>query len=97
MLGPVGDQTSQSKPSKPQATSLRSAYFTALADGLESGWYASPNEFLARAKVTRERLRLEASGSSVDGIKELQGASVKPFTADQRVSVVKQLRTLAGG
>lgn len=96
-LGPVASSVPEAKPNKPQSSSLRSAYFAALADGLESGWYASPNEFLARAKVTRERLKLDASGASVDGIRELQGASVKPFDSTQRASVVASLRKLAGG
>lgn len=89
----------QAKPDNPVSPVAQNeqlaCYYESLATGLDKGWFASPNEFVARAKVTREKLGLAAGGDAVDSIEVLKGASVNPFTEEQKKSLSESMRDLA--
>jgi hypothetical protein len=88
-------QSTPEKPVAPVASNEQLAcYYEALADGVEKGWFASPNEFLARAKATREKLGLPASGDAANGLLP-NGASTEPFTADGKKTLIDGLKGLA--
>ena len=88
----------QGKPDKPVSPVVQNeqlaCYYEALADGVEKGWFATPNEFLARAKATREKLGLPASGDGADGLFP-NGATTTPFTEDQKKTLIEGLKGLA--